>query len=70
MAAQPVKDALQHFASVLVFARICPSFLRTRVVFGLQVLPLERDGVVEEELRVGFESIWGTIPREILAERF
>jgi len=72
--AQPVKDVLQHFASVLVFslhdsARIRLSFLRIRVVFELQVLPLEREGVVEEELRSGFENVWETIPREVLVER-
>ena len=33
------------------------------------MLPLQRDGVVDEELRSGFENIWESIPGEVAAKR-
>jgi len=38
------------------------------VTLKLKVLPLECDGVVEEELGGGFEDIWDSISGEILKE--
>jgi len=39
------------------------------VIFELKVLPLERDGVIEEELRSAFENVRESISREIPMER-
>jgi hypothetical protein len=46
----------------------CPSFLHIWIILELEVLPLERDGVVEEELRSVFENIWESIPGEVPME--
>ena len=42
---------------------------RIRDIRELEIPPVERDGVVEEELRSVFESLWECISREILKER-
>ena len=40
-----------------------------RAILELEVLPLDGDGVVEEELRDAFENLWENIPREVLIQR-
>ena len=42
---------------------------RIRGVPELQIPPLERDGVVEEEMRSISETLWEGIHREVLEER-
>ena len=59
-AVQPVKKIDSHFQSVLFgrfhrIAQVRPSFLHVWIFLELVVLPLERDGVVEEELRSALE---------------
>ena len=39
------------------------------VVLELEVLPLERNGVIQEEVGSIFEAIWESIPGEVLVER-
>ena len=41
---------------------------RIRGIFELKIPPLERNGVVEEELRSVFETLWEIIPREVSEE--
>ena len=50
-------------------AQIFPFFLHILIVFELEILLLERDGVTEEEMRSIFENFWDCIPREIPVER-
>ena len=46
----------------------CPSLFHIWVILALEVLPLERDGVVEEELRSTFEHIWEVILGDVQEE--
>ena len=73
-AVQPNKEAPKHFQRGLLvglqrLARNVCSARRIRGVLELEIPPLERDGVVEEELRSVFESLGECISREILKER-
>ena len=73
-AVQPVKKIHQHFQSILLvslqhFARICASLLCIRVILNFEVLLLERNGVVEKEVRSAFENIRDGVPGEVLIER-
>ena len=45
------------------FAQVSTSFLHVQILVELEVLPLERDGVVEEELRAPWSSP-GTVSKE------
>jgi len=70
-AVQPVKELYQHLqrlllASLNCVARTRTSFLHIRVT--LEVLLLERNGVVEEELWGALESIRDGVRGEILVE--
>ena len=73
-AVQPVKKLRQHFQSTLLVrlqhvVRIGASLLCTRVTLNPEVLLLERNGVVEKELRSVFESIRDGVLGEVLVER-
>ena len=64
---QPVKEIYQRFQSLLLagldhFTHFRPLTRRFYVILELEVLPLERDGVVQEELRNVLENIWYSIP--------
>ena len=48
---------------------MCHLASRIRAILELEVLPLDGDGVVEEELRDAFENLWENIPREVLIQR-
>src|SRR5258706_8191654 len=66
---QPVKETHEHFQSVPLgglhcFAQIRPFVVHIWAIFELGVLLLQRDGIVEEELRSAFEIIWEIIPGE------
>ena len=72
-AVQPVKKIHEHFQCTLLsglhlFSQVPLSFLHIWITFEPKVLLLERDGVIEEELRSIFESIWDCIPREVPME--
>ena len=65
-AVQPVKEFHQHsqrFELLLQhhLARIRSPFICDRAILELQVLPLKRDGVIEEEPRGWFENVRGEI---------
>ena len=45
-----------------------PPILLFCVIPELEVLPLERDGVIQEEVGSVFEDIWKSIPGEVLVE--
>ena len=67
---QPVKEIHHHFQSVLFsglhcIPQISPSFLRIWVIPELKVLLLERDGVIEEEMRRLSETVWKSISGEV-----
>ena len=69
-AIQPIKEIHQHFQSVLFsglhcIPQISLSFLRIWVVPELKVLLLERDGVIEEEMRRPSETVWEGISGEV-----
>ena len=54
-AVQPIKEIHEHPQSLLLgglhrSANFCPSFIHTRVAHNIMILPLERDGIVEEEV--------------------
>ena len=66
-AVQPVKEIYQRFqttllASLYCFAQTHPCFLHIWIILEREVLPLKREGVVEEELRSVFENTWESIP--------
>ena len=70
---QPVKQIYQHLQSFLLaglhrLTHFCPCTLRFYIALQLEVLPLERNGVVQEELGSIFEDIWESIPGEVLVE--
>jgi len=74
-AVQPVKELYHHFQSFLLashhmFPYICLQVLPTLITFGyeLDVLLLERDGVVEMELRSAFKHWWHSILGEVRSE--
>ena len=59
---QPVKEIYQHFQSLLLagldhFTHFRPLTCQFYVILELEVLPLERDGVVQEELGNVLENI-------------
>ena len=73
-AVQPVKKLHQHFQTILLVtlqpvARIHTSLLCVRVILKFEVPPLERNGVVEKELRSVFEGILDGVRRKVLVER-
>ena len=73
-AVQPVKKFRHHLQSILLVSlqpvsRIRASLLCIRVILNLEVLLLERNGVVEKEVRSVFESIRDGVPGEVLIER-
>jgi len=73
-AIQPVKDFHQHIQCVLLagfhrFVHFCPPRLHFWDIPEPEVLPLERDGVVEEELGGVFENIRESIRGEVLVQR-
>ena len=60
----------KHFQRVLLggfhrVAQIGPFFSHIWRVFELGVFPLQRDGIIEEELRSVLETIWESIPGEV-----
>ena len=66
---QPVKEIQDHFQSVLLgglhrLAQLGPLVVHIWAIFELGIRLLQRDGVVEEELRSVFEDIWESIPGE------
>ena len=70
-AVQPVKKLRYHFQSILLVslqpvARIRASLLYIRVILILEVLLLERKGVVEKEVRSVFEGIRDGVLRKVL----
>ncbi len=63
---QPVKEIHEHFQSVPLgglhrFAQIGSLVVHIWVIFELGIRLLQRDGVIEEELRSVFENIWESI---------
>jgi len=72
-AVQPVKELDQHFHGPLLrtfncFMHFLPPSLLIRIIFGLEALLLERDRVVEEELRGVFEYLWNSVFRDVQRE--
>jgi len=70
---QPVEELYQHLQRILLtglhrFARVRPSFLHVWALLEFEVLPLERDGVVEEELRSTSEFMGDRIQGEVPVE--
>ena len=66
---QPVKEIHDHFQSVLLsglhrLTQLGPLVVHIWAIFELGILLLQRDGVVEEELRSVFENIREIIPGE------
>ena len=73
-ALQPNEEVPKHFQSVLFaglhrFAKYVCLAHRIRGILELKIPPVERDGVVEEELRGVPETLWECIAREILKEQ-
>jgi len=69
-AAEPVKECHQHFQSVLLgvlhrVAQSDPFLLHIRVILELDVLPLERDRVVELELKGVLEHLRDRVLAEV-----
>ena len=73
-AVQPNKEVPKHVQRVLltglhhVAKAVCLAH-RIRGILELEIPPVERDGVVEEELRSVFETLRECVGREILKER-
>jgi len=72
-AVQPIKELCHHFQSFLLasfnmFAHICLYVLPTCVIIELLELLLERNGVVEVELRSAFEHLRDSVLREVPGE--
>ena len=71
MAAQPVEEIDQHFQSLSLtgldlFTHVCDiSVRRLRVILELEVLPLERHGVVDPELRSALEHLRECVLAEV-----
>ena len=73
-AAQPIKEFNQHFQSVLLailhrIAQSDPLLLHIWVILELEVPPLERNRVVELELRGAFEDLRDGVQAEIPRKR-
>jgi len=73
-AVQPVKEIHQHLECTLLsaphcFAKTCPSGFYIWVIFEPEVLPLEGDGVVEEEKWSVSENCRGGILGEVKMKR-
>jgi hypothetical protein len=72
-AVQPVKEIHQHFQSFLLtrlhrFAHLYPPLLHVLGIPELEILPLERNRIVEDEPGARFEDIRDRTPREVLIE--
>ena len=70
---QPVKNIHEHFQSGLLadlhlFTKPCHSTRRIWATLELEVLPLEANGVIEEELRSIVENVWESISGEVPME--
>lgn len=73
-AVQPSKEVREHLQCVLlaglhhVAKHVCLAH-RIRRILELEIPPVERDGVVKEELRSISKTLWKSISREILKEQ-
>ena len=70
---QPVKQFNQHFQSPLLTRPHCiahgrPHFFLIRIILELEILPLECNGVVEDELGCAFEHLWDSVLGEVPME--
>jgi hypothetical protein len=70
---QPIKEFHEHFQRGLLagfhrFAEVCLLTSHIWVILELEVPLLERDGVVEEEVRSVLENVWEHIPGEVLVQ--
>ena len=73
-AVQPVEEIHKHLQCILLSrlhgnTKVCLSNFHIWVIFELEVLLLERDGVVEEEIWSVLENIGDGIPCEVPMKR-